>query len=105
MVGGGATPRAAWPRDAYRPMQPSPTLPPVSGRFVYRPTGEPDGGGPRPGWDVGWVTPTDEKLQGRALVVSIIDSWYPPHLRRAIPEHPPPGLPPGEPRPTVLVPA
>jgi|GraSoiStandDraft_54_1057290.scaffolds.fasta_scaffold282500_2 hypothetical protein len=103
-VGGDANPPAALPRDAYRPMQTaSPTLPPVTGRFVYRPTGEPDGGGPRPGWDVVWVTPTDENLQGRALVVSIIDSWYPPHFMRAVREHLRTGLPLGQPEPTVLV--
>ena len=103
-VGGDASPPAALPRDAYRPMPtPSPTLPPVTGRFVYRPTGEPDGGGPRPGWDVVWVTPTDHQLQGRALVVSIIDSWYPPHFMRAVREHLRRGVPLGQPEPTALV--
>jgi hypothetical protein len=37
-------------RANYPPMKtPSPTLPPVSGRFVYRPTGAGDGSVPHPG--------------------------------------------------------
>jgi hypothetical protein len=84
---GDAKPPAALPLEAYRPMvTPSPTLAPVTARFVYRPTVEPDGSGPRAGWDVVWVTPTDPRLRGRALVASIIDSWYPPSFMRAVRE-------------------
>src|SRR5260370_28425854 len=72
---GDGTPPAALPLDAYVPMiTPSPTLPPVTGRFEYRPTTDQDGRGPRPGWDVVWVTPPDHRLRGLALVASIIDA-------------------------------
>src|SRR5260370_5771147 len=72
---GDGTPPAALPLEAYVPMiTPSPTLPPVTGRFEYRPTTDQDGRGPRPGWDVVWVTPTDHRLRGLALLASIIDA-------------------------------
>src|SRR5260221_12178977 len=62
---GDATPPAALPLDAYVPMiTPSPTLPPPTGRFEYRPTTAQDGRSPRPGWDGGWVTPTNHRLRG-----------------------------------------
>jgi hypothetical protein len=102
-VGGDATPPAALPSDAYRPMPtPSPTLPPVTGRFVYRP-GESDDNMPRPGWDVVWLAPTDEQLQGRALIASMLDSWYPPHFMRSVREHLRIGAPLEQPQTTVLL--
>jgi hypothetical protein len=73
------------PRTDYPPMKtPSPTLPPVTSRFVYRPTGAANGSVPHPGWDQVWVTPTDPKLRGRALVASILDCWYPPSFLRSV---------------------
>jgi hypothetical protein len=85
---GDIEPPAALPLGAYRPMATrSAELPPVTSRFVYRPTSEPDGRGPRSGWDVVWVTPTDPRLHGRALVASIIDCWYPPSFMRSVREH------------------
>ena len=87
-VAGDATPPAALPLDAYAPMiTPSPTLPPVTGQFEYRPTTGQDGRGPRPGWDLVWVTPTDHDLRGHALVASIIDCWYPPSFLRLVRQH------------------
>jgi hypothetical protein len=82
---------------------PSVTLPPVTARFVYRPSSDLDGPEPRPGWDVVWLTPTDPRLGGRALVASVIDSWYPVNFMRAVREHLRTGLPLEQPGPTVLV--
>jgi NADPH:quinone reductase-like Zn-dependent oxidoreductase len=88
----------------YRAMAtPSASLPPVTGRFVYRPTTDLDGPEPRPGWDVVWLTPTDPRLGGRGLVASVIDSWYPAHFMRAVREHLRTGLLLEQPGPTVLV--
>jgi hypothetical protein len=101
---GDATPPAALPLDAYVPMiTPSPTLPPVTGQFEYRPTTGQDGHGPRPGWDVVWVTPTDHELRGHALVASIIDCWYPPSFTRLVREHLRGLKQLTQPRPTVLI--
>jgi hypothetical protein len=101
---GDATPPAALPLDAYVPMiTPSPTLPPVTGQFEYRPTTGRDGHGPRPGWDVVWVTPTDHELRGHALVASIIDCWYPPSFTRLVREHLRGLKQLTQPRPTVLI--
>jgi hypothetical protein len=98
------TPPAALPAEAYRAMAtPSSTLPPVTARFVYRPTTDLDGPDPRPGWDVVWLTPTDPRLGGRALVASAIDSWYPAHFMRTVREHVRTGSPLEQPAPTVLV--
>ena len=98
------TPPAAMPPEAYRPIAtPSSTLPPVTARFVYRPTTDLDGPDPRPGWDVVWLTPTDPHLGGRALVASTIDSWYPAHFMRAVHEHLRTGEPLDQPESTVLL--
>jgi hypothetical protein len=70
---------------------------------VYRPTTDLDGPEQRPGWDLVWLTPTDPRLGGRALVASVIDSWYPAHLMRAVREHLRTGRPLEQPGPTVLV--
>jgi hypothetical protein len=101
---GDATPPAALPLDAYVPMiTPSPTLPPITSQFEYRPTTDQDGRGPRPGWDVVWVTPTDHRLRGHALVASIIDCWYPPSFMRSVVEHLHGREPLAQPAPTVLI--
>ena len=98
------TPPATLPLEAYRAMAtPSSTLPPVTARFVYRPTTDLDGPDPRPGWEAVWLTPTDLHLGGRALVASAIDSWYPAHFMRSVREHLRTGLPLEQPAPTVLV--
>lgn len=97
-------PPSALPLEAYRPMAtPAPTSPPVTSQFVYHPTTEPDGSGPRAGWDVVWVTPTDPELTGRALIASIIDCWFPPNFMRAVREHLRSGQPLEQPRPTTLL--
>lgn len=91
-------------RTNYPPMKtPSPTLPPVAARFVYRPTGASDGSVPHPGWDQVWVTPTDPKLRGRALVASILDCWYPPSFMRSINASLRDRQPPYQPPPLVLI--
>jgi hypothetical protein len=101
---GDAAPPAALPLDAYVPMiTPSPTLPPVTAQFEYRPTADQHGRGPRPGWDVVWVTPTDPHLRGHALVASIIDCWYPPSFMRSVGEHLRGRKPLAQPAPTVLI--
>jgi hypothetical protein len=98
------TPPAALPPEAYRAMATgSATLPPVTGRVLYRPTTDLDRPEPRPGWDVVWLTPTDPRLAGRALVASVIDSWYPAHFMRAVRQHLRTGSPLEQPGPTVLV--
>jgi hypothetical protein len=85
---GDVEPPAALTLDAYRPMDTrSGDLPLVTSQFVYRPTVEPDGRGPRADWDVVWLTPTDSRLHGRTLVASIIDCWYPPSFMRSVREH------------------
>src|SRR5258708_35261536 len=81
---------------------PSPPLPPVPGRVEARPTPDQDGRGPRPGWDVVWVTPTDHRLRGLALGASIIDCWYPPSFMRSVGEHLRGRAPLAQPAPTVL---
>ena len=99
-----ATPPVILPPEAYPAMAtPSPTLPPVTGQFVYRPTTDLDTPEPRAGWDLVWLTPTDPGLRGRGLVASVIDSWYPAHFMRAVREYLRTGLPIEEPEPTVLV--
>ena len=98
------TPPAALPPEAYRAMATrSATLPPVTAQFVYRPTTDLGGPEPRPGWDVVWLTPTGPSLGGRALVASVIDSWYPAHVMRAVREHLRTGSDLEQPGPTVLV--
>lgn len=91
-------------RTSYPPMKtPSPTLPPVTARFVYRPTGAGDGSVPHPGWDQVWVTPTDPQLRGRALVASIVDCWYPPSFMRSMTASLRDGQPLEQPPPLVLI--
>jgi hypothetical protein len=92
------------PRTNYPPMKtPSPPLPPVTARFVYRPTRAGDGSVPHPGWDQVWVTPTDPDLRGRALVASILDCWYPPSFIRSINASLRGGEPLDQPPPLVLI--
>jgi len=101
---GDVTPPAALPPEAYPAMAtPSASLPPVTGRFVYRPTTDLDGREPRRGWDVVWLTPTDPRLARRGLVASVIDSWFPAHYMRAVRDHLRTGRPLEQPAPTVLV--
>jgi len=101
---GELAPPSALPLEAYPPMAtPAPSLPPVTSQFVYHPTTEPDGSGPRSGWDVVWVTPTDPQLSGRALVASIIDCWYPASFMRAVREHLRSRQPLEQPRTTTLL--
>jgi hypothetical protein len=101
---GDASPPSALPLEAYPPMRtPAATMPPVTSRFVYRPTTELDGSGPRAGWDVVWATPTDPQLGGQALVASLIDCWYPPNHMRAVRAHLGAGQPLIEPQGTSLV--
>jgi hypothetical protein len=101
-VAGDVEPPAARPLEAYRPMD-TRNLPPVTSQFVYRPTAGPDGRGPRAAWDVVWLTPTDSRLHGRALVASIIDCWYPPSFMRSVREHLHAGQGLEQPKPTNLV--
>ena len=100
---GDVTPPPAMPRQAYRPIVMSSPQVPVTQQFEYSPTGNVDGGGPRDGWDVVWLTPRDGGLGGRELVASMIDCWYPPSYMRAVREHLRSGEPLREPSPTVLV--
>jgi hypothetical protein len=62
-----------------------------------------DGSGPRAGWDVVWVTPTDPELTGRALIASMIDCWFPPNFVRAVREHLRSGQPLEQPQATTLL--
>jgi hypothetical protein len=101
--GGDATPPGVLPPDAYRPMAtPSPTLPPVTGRFEYRPVTPDDLAASRPGWDAVWVTPTDESLEGCRFVASALDCWYPAHFMRAVRDHLAGHGPLEQPAPTAL---
>ncbi|HEX6392986.1 MAG TPA: hypothetical protein VFZ97_06060 [Acidimicrobiales bacterium] len=97
-----AGPPAAMPAGAYRPIEmPSPSVP-VTQHFEYRPTAEVDGSGPRDGWDVVWLTPLDHKLEGRRLVASMVDCWYPPSHMQAVRLHLREGEPLRQPSPTIL---
>jgi hypothetical protein len=63
---------------------PSETLSTVTARFACRPTTNPDGTGPRRGWDVAPMTTTELRLRGRALAASAVDCWYPPNFTRTV---------------------
>jgi len=54
--------------------------PPVMGQFVYRPTTDPDGQSPKPGWDLDGYVPCG-RCQGEAASRVSSDSWYPPNPR------------------------
>ena len=100
---GNATPPSVLPPDLYRPMPtPSPTLPPVTARFEYRPITPDDLVGSRPEWDAVWITPTDESLEGRRFVASAVDCWYPAHFMRAVRDHLAGYGPLEQPAPTTL---
>jgi hypothetical protein len=99
---GDATPPSALPRETYRPIVMSSPSVPVTQHFEYRPTVEVDGPGPRDGWDVVWLTPLDHELDGRRLVASMIDCWYPPSHMQAVRQHLRSGEPLRQPSPTVL---
>ena len=100
---GDASPPPALPREAYQPMtMVSLEVPPVTSHFEYRPTGDVSGRGPLEGWDVVWLTPTDHHLSGQDLVVSMIDSWYPPSFISAVRAHLRDGGPLRQPAPSVL---
>jgi hypothetical protein len=99
---GDATPPPALPSEAYRPIVMSSPRVPVTQHFEYRPTGDIDGRGPRDGWDVVWLTPLDHELNGRRLVASMFDCWYPPSHMRAVRQHLRNGEPLCQPSPTVL---
>ena len=100
---GVATPPGVLPPDVYRPMiTPSPTLPPVTARFQYRPVTPDDLVASRPEWDAVWITPTDESLEGRRFVASALDCWYPAHFMRVIRDHLAGHGPLEQPAPTTL---
>jgi hypothetical protein len=100
---GIATPPGVLPPDLYRPMPtPSPTLPPVTARFEYRPVTPDDLVASRPEWDAVWITPTDESLEGRRFVASAVDCWYPAHFMRAVRDHLGGDGPLEQPAPTTL---
>jgi hypothetical protein len=82
---------------------PSPTLPPVTGRFEYRPVTPEALVASRSKWDAVWMTPTDATLDGRRLVASVVDSWYPAHFIRAIRAHIGGRRPVEQPAPTTMV--
>jgi hypothetical protein len=78
----------AFPPEVYSVMEMRrPGLPPVTGQFSYRPTTNPDGTGPRPGWDLVWVSPRSGQYSGHEHVAKIIDCWYPASYMRAVHEH------------------
>ena len=99
---GDVTPPPALPRETYRPIAMSSPGVPVARHFEYRPTVDVDGGGPRDGWDVVWLTPLDHDLDGRRLVASMVDCWYPPSYMRVVRQHVRNGEPLRQPSPTVL---
>src|SRR5260221_9442917 len=46
---------SAFPPESYAEMETGrPNQPPVTGQFTYRPTTNPDGASPQPGWDLVW---------------------------------------------------
>ena len=101
-LSGDVTPPPALPAEAYRPIEMSSPRVPVTQHFEYRPTGDVDGRGPRDGWDVVWLTPSDHERDGRRLVASMVDCWYPPSHMRAVRQHIRNGEPLRQPSPTVL---
>jgi len=64
---------------------PSPTLPPVTARFTYRPVTADNGS--YSGLDSVWLQPRDRSTAGPAGVATMIDCWYPAHYMRAVSNH------------------
>lgn len=83
-IPGDCEPPGALPPEAYAELA-SNSLhgPPVMSQFVYRPTTDPDGQSPKPGWDLVWVRPV-QPMSGRANVARLVDNWYPPNHTRAV---------------------
>ena len=80
-------PPPVFPAEVYAQLSSSSgSLPPVARQFVFRPTTEPDGSAPMPGWDAVWIEPVRRHAPGRAAVAAMIDSWYPPNHMRAVRE-------------------
>jgi len=79
---------SVFPPGAYREMEMrQSSLPPVTGQFNYRPTTNPDGTSPQPGWDLVWVSPPSGQHSGREHIAKILDCWYPASYMRAVYEH------------------
>ena len=67
-IPGDSKPPGALPPEAYAEMASNRLHgPPVMSQFVYRPTTDPDGQSPKPGWDLVWVRPV-QPMSGRANV-------------------------------------
>jgi hypothetical protein len=78
----------AWPPEVYPEMAtPGTRLPPVTGRFHYRPATNPDGTSPQPGWDLVWVSRRAGQCSGQAETATILDCWYPATHMRVVREH------------------
>jgi hypothetical protein len=88
---------SVFPPEAYAEMEMGrPDQPPVTGQFTYRPTTNPDGTSPQPGWDLVWVSPRSGQYSGQEHTVKILDCWYPASYMRAIREHLGRAQPPSE---------
>ena len=86
-IPGDCKPPGALPPEAYAEMASNRLHgPPVMSQFVYRPTTDPDGQSPKPGWDLVWVRPV-QPMSGRANVARLVDNWYPPNHTRAVRNH------------------
>src|SRR5258708_15428427 len=88
---------SAMPPEAYAEMEMRRSgAPPVTGQFTYRPTTDPDGTGPQPGWDLVWVSPRSGQYSGHQHTAKILDSWYPASHMRDVREHLGRAQPPSE---------
>jgi len=73
-----AEPPPALPPEAYRLMATAtPTLPPVTAHFNYRPAGEPDGKTRKPGWDLVSLQLRGGAARGRSDITRMIDAGLP----------------------------
>jgi hypothetical protein len=65
----------------------TPTLPPVTRHFNYRPAADADGTTAKPGWDLVWLEPRGDAARGAGDVMRMIDCWYPAHFMLAVRDH------------------
>jgi hypothetical protein len=87
---------SAFPPEVFAEMKIRPGLPPVTCQFTYRPTTNPDGTSPQPGWDLVWVSPRSVPFSGHEHTAKILDCWYPASYTRAVREHLSRARPPSE---------
>ena len=69
------------PPEAYVELAATPSMPPVTSQFRYRPVIAADGSYMQSDWDFVWIAPATEGA-GRCGVISVLDCWYPANYLR-----------------------